>query len=332
MRVPLVLSLLLLGALLVPVAAADHVYSHRYVVLGRVLDADGNPVLGVTVALALRGVGTEGACANQPGTETEAFGPTTTRPTTNALGEFTFCAHVHILPRASDAAQVELSVPQRNVTQAAPVDPLFRSSVVVLRLPAAEPAANGTALDVTHTVAGRLWREAPGEGVMLENVRVYGHTVNRVPVNVTVTTNEGHVLNASSVTNGYGDFSLRLPLPEGALPRGKVVVEALGKEYDAQMDASGLTYLKMRADPVEGPAPTPTTPAGSSPSTTPLPTVSIPISPVGNDGSGDRTNAGGAAANGTTPTGPSPETPFAAPVLVLGLVVAVALALRRRGQ
>lgn len=327
MRAPAVLSLLLLAALLAPAAAADHVYSHRYVVLGRVLDAEGRPVPSVTVVLAFRNATAEGPCANQPNTETEAFGPTTTRPVTNAHGEFMFCSHVHALPRASDAMQAELSVRERNVTERVPVDPLFRSSFVVLRLPAAEPHADASALDATHTVAGRLWREAPGDGVMVENVRVYGHTVNRVPVNVTLTLGTGETLRANATTNGYGDFSLRVPLPEGATPRGKVLVEALGKDHEADVDGSGLTYLKMRADPLPGVEPTPVSrPTHSSPpATTTLPTINIPISPApaGSDAEND-----GAAS--TTPAGPSPETPFPAPLLVLGLMAAVALLLRRR--
>src|ERR1700752_1037177 len=90
--------LLFAGMTLLPVAAADHSYSHRYIIYGRVLDANHDPVQGVTVNVGYDSVfqGTlEGACANQPGTETEAFGRTQNIPVTNAWGEFMVCFHKH---------------------------------------------------------------------------------------------------------------------------------------------------------------------------------------------------------------------------------------------
>ena len=66
-------------------AAADHVYSHRYVVLGRVINDLKEPALGWTASATFSGVTPEGTCSLLPAPV----------PDTTAEGDFFLCYHVH---------------------------------------------------------------------------------------------------------------------------------------------------------------------------------------------------------------------------------------------
>lgn len=308
MRAPSLLLLVpLLLVALAPIAAADHVYSHRYLVLGRVVDADGSPVPNVTVSLTLRDLQTEGPCSNQPGTETDAFGRTQDRPVTNAFGEFTFCRHVHAMSRALPGTAA-LRVEAANVTQEVALDPDFRASFLVLRLPAASPQADPGALVGTYTVAGRAWQPAPG-GATVEGIRVFGATLNRVPVNLTLAY-DGKTVRANATTNNYGDFAVRVPV-DGRAAQGRVTVEVLGQVHEANLTAEGVTYVKAAHQAPSPAAPTPATPTGAAP--TPAPTT------------------GGQNASGApSPAGPTRNAPLPLAPVLGGILVAALVARRRR--
>lgn len=239
---PLALVLLLL-ALLAPVASADHVYSHRYVVLGRVVDADGRAVANVTVGFAYHNFTVEGPCGQQPNTTTEAFGRTQTTPVTNEMGEFMFCAHTHILTaqmHPEGAIRVLSGAPAAETRFA--LDPDMRQSYVVVRLPERVEAASEDALARVATVEGRAWRFGP---TSLEAIPVNGTTVNRVPVNLTLL-HDGREEAYGTTTNNYGDFAVRFNLTAPLSAAARVRVEILGDRFEAPYDAAlGVAYLKL---------------------------------------------------------------------------------------
>jgi hypothetical protein len=305
----LVLAPLLLVAF-APLASADHVYSHRYIVVGRLVDAAGNPVPDANVSLTLRDLTSEGPCANQPGTETEAFGRTQDRPVTNQWGEFMFCRHVHAMSRALPGTAV-LRVEGANVTEEVPLDPYFRISSVVLRLPEPSPRANATALDTAYTVAGRAWQEA-GAGVV-EGIRVFGTTVDRVPVNVTLE-RHGWTERVNATTNNYGDFSVRIPV-DARMADGRILVEVGGRTFEEAIVPEGFTFLKLNLTPPGKTPSTPTVPTGATPPASP--TAATPTS-AGTPGT--PTVAGGAAS----------ETPLSAGLVLAGAAVAALVLARRR--
>lgn len=238
----LLLVVLVAAVALTPLALADHAYSHRYIVYGRVVDAAGNPVSNVLVNLGTREFTPEGPCAQQPGTETEAFGRTETRPQTNDRGEFMFCFHTHDINRVEPPFGI-LSIAEYNYTNEFRFDPYTRTSFIPVKLEQTVPAADGGVLDREYTVQGRLWTPA-GERVSVEHVGVFGHTVDRTPVNVTLTLADGTVIKDNATTNNYGDFAIRIPVdarPTG----GKVTIEANGESFTGDVDPSmGVTSFR----------------------------------------------------------------------------------------
>lgn len=242
--------LLLSTTVLVPVVMADHAYSHRYVIYGRVIDADGNPVPGLTVDLGFRDVqGLEGNCAQQPGTETDAFGRTETRPVTNTYGEFTFCAHVHSMSRTLPGVAI-LQVEGGNATEEITLDPYYRVSYATLQLPDTHPRADPSILDTTYTVVGRMWLEGNSR-THVEGIRVFGETLNNAPVNVTVEY-DGKTSTVQTMTNNYGDFAVRVPV-ESRPTEGTVRVQAANMSFTEDVDPrAGATLLKAEAGSVGG--------------------------------------------------------------------------------
>lgn len=233
------LALLLLGVL-APTAGADHVYSHRYLIVGRVVDAQGHPVPNVTVQPGLdETLQVEGQCGNQPHTETEAWGVTITRPVTNALGEFAFCYHVHVVPSnpAPHAALRVEGVPAS--AQDITMDPDFRASYVVLRIPSI--AGGDAAFDRVATLAGRVW--TPQAGAVLEGIPVNGLTVNQAPVNITFS-HDGVNETIHARTNNYGDFAVRVNLT-APVRSGTVEIESMGQRFRSPYHADlGVSYAK----------------------------------------------------------------------------------------
>lgn len=311
---PAILALVLLASA-APLASADHVYSHRYLVLGRVVDAQGLPVENATVTVTPVGFESEGTCVNQPGTETDAFGPMRSRSVTNSFGEFVFCLHAHTLP----ATGASLRVQALNETVVTPIDREFRMSFVLVHLPESSPQANATAAASAYTVQGRVWTH---QNATMEQIQVYGLTLGGLRVNVTVrSANSSETFNASTRTNAYGDFAVRLPTT-ARLTGGAVVVETFGQTREESVDPSGTTHVRFV---FERPTPTTPTPGGS-----PTPAPSSPT-----DG-GAKSGLGGTQATPSpTPTpdaGDGNDTPFLAPLAVVSVLALVALRARRRAS
>lgn len=280
-----------------PVALADHSYSHRYVLYGKVVDEMGAPVEGELVAVRFVGLQPEGPCANQPGSETDAFGPTRTQPTTNARGEFMFCFHLHFIPRDTDA---KLRVEAGGAFVEAPVDAELRAQHVVLvtQLARSEPV-------LEHVVAGRLWEDAGGE-VTVEGIRVYGRT----PIGAPVTVRLGDAT-METRTNNYGDFAVRIPVRALIDSDARVLVHAANRSWEVDADEQGgATWVRAAITDARAP-PTPTAVD---------PPTAMTSAPTLTDGQ----PLGGPAADEDA----TEDVPLA-PWLSLGGIV-VALALRRR--
>jgi hypothetical protein len=225
-----------------PVVAADHAYSHRYIVFGRVVDAENNPVPGLTMDLGYEEpFEPEGACANQPGTETEAFGPTRTTPVTNQYGEFVFCFHTHSMSRTVPGTGI-LTIDTLEVEKRFEFDGFMRYSWVPIKLETAQSTANKTILDTSYTVQGRAWR-ASGGPISVETVRVYGDTVQRTPVTVDIEYNDGKTATVNTTTNGYGDFWVRVPVTERA-NTGRVTITIENATFTEDVDPSGVTAFR----------------------------------------------------------------------------------------
>lgn len=227
---------------ILPLAGADHAYSHRYIVYGRVVDAENNPVGGLTTDLGYEKPFTpEGPCASQPGTETDAFGPTRQSPVTNQFGEFIFCFHTHAMSRTTPGVGI-LSVPALEVEERFEFDGYMRYSFLLIKLPSAHPDANKTVLDEFYTVHGRAWRPT-GADTRVESVRVYGDTLHNMPVNVTLTADGKEPVRLSTRTNNYGDFSIRIPVTSRP-SSGEVTMEIDNQTFRSPVENTGITSFR----------------------------------------------------------------------------------------
>lgn len=227
------LALLSLAAL-VPLAAADHAYSHRFIVFGRVVDAENNPVPGLTVDLGYEKPFTpEGPCANQPGTGTDAWATTSTSPITNSFGEFIFCFHTHSMSRTTPGSGV-LTIDALGVEKRFEFDGYMRYSVVDIKLDSVHPEANKTALDTTYTIQGRAWQDA-GTDIRVEGVRVYGDTLHNEPVELTFAYNGKEPITLNTTTNNYGDFAVRVPVSERPTS-GTVTMKIKNETFTSDVD------------------------------------------------------------------------------------------------
>lgn len=204
--------LLLALALLAPLASADHVFSHRVYVVGRVVDAQGVPVAGAPVAVDFLGPRISGRCFDS---KDEATGP---------QGDFEVCRHTHAVPPGSRA-----NVSIAGVNRTLEVDPDLRVATLHLQL---EGPAPGTDLggmrefNRTYVVAGRHFTRL-AEPVAVEAVRV---NATPIPGNVTVRVLAGgeELANATGVAGEHGEFRVDLPL--GAVPAGAIVRVVSGRD------------------------------------------------------------------------------------------------------
>lgn len=254
-RVALLLTVFVAAATLLPVVEADHAYSHRYVVFGRVVDAAGDPVPGVTVDAGFRGVDMNPAvdrCADQPNIDTEALGPTRTRPVTDEAGMFIYCVHHHALSRV-DPGSVVLRIQEYDLDEEIRLDPFRRVTFTTLELPVTHPRANTQLAESSYLVLGRAWEPVSGQ-TSVEGITVYGETLDFRAVNITVALPDGTEVNASTTTNGYGDFAVFVPVPQ-RVTGGQVTVhvDRLSAQTQEIEDADGMSTFAIdgpkRTDP-----------------------------------------------------------------------------------
>jgi hypothetical protein len=198
-------------------ALADHVYSHRFVLEGRLLGSDDLPLPGREVEFFSRGP--DSLIVPCP------HGPSS--PVTDEWGDFRFCFHEHEL-HATTRAGIRVG----NVTITKPMDTAFRRTVVI----AGEPNETGIAppgWSTTFRVAGKAWQ--PGTTV-LESVQVYGIAVAALTVNLTIVTPHGQTV-LQNVTDGYGDFDFVVRLTQDEeLANVTAKIETLGRGQPVRLD------------------------------------------------------------------------------------------------
>lgn len=202
-------ALVLLALMVVPLAAADHVYTHRYTASGRVLGPDGAPLANVTVELEVDGASSlAGDCVARRGeVRSEVLKPANASRT-NAYGDFEVCAHVHALSAASTARVRAADGPWRNLT----VDLGTRISFVTLALAARPAEADDAAADWNRTLLlrARYWQPAT-QPLELDHVPALGEALAGRSVTVAVA---GHSGAGTLRTDAYGDVALYVERPQ----------------------------------------------------------------------------------------------------------------------
>ncbi len=214
------ISLAIVVALLAPLTVADHVFSHRVIVVGRVVGSDGVPVAGAPVTLVWSGLDAPSRCFDSRA------------EVTGAQGDFTICRHAHAMPENEVAAEVTV----QGETYRVPFDKELRRSSVLLRLdaPAGSRDIGGErAFQRTVHVEGRLFALGAAEE---EGVAVDGTPFLAREVDVRLVTETGIVItNRSARSNDYGDYSVDLEATE--LPVGaRIVARSGGLERSVDLD------------------------------------------------------------------------------------------------
>jgi hypothetical protein len=238
--------LALVFALALP-ASADHVYSHRVVIEGRVVGADGLPIAGRDVNVTFEGDVLGEPCSMH-------------QNVTDASGDFWFCYHKHgVLPNTT------VQVRTGNVTDVRPVDRDLRHMTFLLRdedaTGVAPPAWNGSFL-----VAGRVWRSGL---VDLEGVDVSGIVLAHELVTVTLVSDVGNETR-QAFTDKYGDYWVNLT----ARPDAMVLVQGAGQVVPVRLDP---VFHRSAVDLLTSPAPIPR----AAPEIAALPGTTNPRVPVG---------------------------------------------------
>lgn len=238
MRRALLLALLLLA----PVAAAEHVFSHRIYVVGRVIDTEGRPAPGLAVELAFEGARVGGACAVNA--RSESTGP---------RGDFELCRHGHALDSAGNASVlVRVGREERRVA----LEPDLRHAVANMQLASAREAqdiAGDRLFERTLTVTGRHFALVP-DAQSVESVQV-----NATPIlgNLTVTLllGEDELARANGSTDEDGLYHIDLnvtDIPAGAIVRvraGQDVAEESVLVAHRRADVNLVRDLRLREGP-----------------------------------------------------------------------------------
>lgn len=259
-RVALTALALLLVAGASPLAAADHTFAHRYIIYGKVVDSRGYAVPNLTVEMRYDPAKTAFApeqqisSEQQPGTRTDAFGPTFTKARTNAHGEFIFAYHVHGISQALPGTYfLGATGSDGNISfkQEFPFDPHFRVDFHAITLDHEDPTA---VRDDSFVVEGRFFIPSSEPHSMVDGAPgpMYGETVHNQPVNITFE-HDGVTERFNTTSNNYGDFAVRVPLA-APVASGKITVESDGKtmtkDYDAKLGVSTFKVeVPKPADP-----------------------------------------------------------------------------------
>lgn len=201
----LVPSLVLLASLVLPSAVADHEFSHRVEIYGRVVDAEGHPVPGAPVNVTLHGIDAPLLCFDAKDERTDE------------RGDFHVCRHHHELP-----AGVEATVEVAGTSQRLGIDPHVRRAYVALTLDApwdVRSIQGERAFYRNVTITARVVDALP-KPVRMEGVEVPGTPRVGATANVTLTDRDGATLaEGNATTSEFGELRLDLPVvdvPEGA--------------------------------------------------------------------------------------------------------------------
>ncbi|MHB8605470.1 MAG: hypothetical protein ACYDCK_09460, partial [Thermoplasmatota archaeon] len=205
-------------------AASPEPYSHRYLVLGRVVDGAGRPVNGTLVRAGTSGFYPTGKCdANA------------TTGLTDAFGDFAYCLEAGAVPAGSS---VSVNVLGATVSRAADAD--LRESTFFLTT----RGANGTApanFSASYEVDGMVWR-ATRDGD-LGGVPVHGIALAGVIVFVNATVN-GKIIALTATSDAFGEFRVSFA-SDARIAGGSVATSALGTTDRQSLDA---TFHRTRAD------------------------------------------------------------------------------------
>lgn len=254
-RILLVVIMLVAPAM---IAGATHNFGHRLYILGRVLDADGLPVVDAEIEGEIQGLtveANEGPCRSNPCSQSvgEAARPRQPVPLkTGALGDYAVSDygrdhlywHAHGITGSGTA---RITVEGETFTTA--YDTERRWTVLNARLDTTVEQSNETIerWERSYTVRGRLWVPEGGlpdqqttwvEGNVPGCMEEYGGQQRcvSVPVNVTLDLDDGRQLEESTQTAaGYGDFWLDIEADE-PITGGTATVAAGGEEWSFGLD------------------------------------------------------------------------------------------------
>lgn len=243
---PLLPLVLLAALLLAPPALADHAFSHRVVVEGRILDSEGRPVPGARPEVTLEGATERGPCLEAQSPET---GPT---------GDFLVCRHVHEL-NGTVVATVRLG----NATGRAAVDPLTRAAVVKVRLDHASEARD--LLGERHFrrvlhVEGRVFSQFD-EPRDVDGVMVRATPRPNATVEARLLLSGSVLATAHGVTDGEGAYALDIDVadvPQGARVQVVADGDAATRPADPgfrRVDVDVVRDLRRVSPPADGDRP-----------------------------------------------------------------------------
>lgn len=265
---PTRLALALLPALalllMLPLAGADHVFSHRVYVVGRVVDSEGLPAPGLSVRVDFEGADIRAPCFDS---KPEVTGP---------RGDYEVCRHAHEL-----APGVRVVVRVGNASREAPLDPELRHASVSLQLeePAPSRDLNGQReFARAFRVAGRAFALLPSPQPH-ERVEV---TATPLAGNVTAALLSGNetVAEGQARLDEHGGYALDLDvaqLPPDAIVRvqaGREVAEGTASELFRRADLNLVRDLRLAQGPGQD-APGSKTPLGLWPLAAALVTAAV---------------------------------------------------------
>lgn len=225
MRARALLFALLAVAPFVPLAGAEHVYSHRFLVEGRVVGANGLPLAGIEVRVDAPEARLAQACGEGH------------RNVTDANGDFAFCYHRHEMTQEGS-----VTVTAGDATSSRPIDIELRRMVFLLL----DPARNGTATrdwGTRYQVDGRVWERDPQQ---IEGVLVEGAPYTDELVNVTLIRGSDVATPFHVRTDGFGTYRVTFYLVEEEFPENvQLRVTARNATMRALLDP---TFHRMTVD------------------------------------------------------------------------------------
>jgi hypothetical protein len=218
--------LILLTVGLAAPALADHVYSHRYLTYGRVVDKDGLPVKGASVKIELLNFDLNlGYC-----------GQDSVLITTDELGNFYQCNHID----TSIPGGAEVKVTVEGVTQTQKANANERESFFVIQLDrnATVDPATLAKWSRHYSVRGVVWKQIIGR-TSLEQISVNGLTAGNVSVDVRLDYNGKTLYGHTRTSREYGWYLVEFDNLTEAPKTGTVTVTSEGVTVTTPIDPVG---------------------------------------------------------------------------------------------